>query len=288
MIFMGTGAAELVPAAFCECEYCTRVRQSGDRRNVRGRSGFQIDEKNLIDLGPDTNYTSALFNVSFKKTENIFFTHTHADHISFANLENLRRGTEPGTLDLWFAESAREGLKKCFDFALSVPIWDTERNLKFFQEHVTVHFVKPYETFRAGDMDVTALPASHPGLFGEPGLNYLFERNGKRFLYACDTGLWCEENYELLKGKPLDVVIMECTFGLRPILRTARHLNIEHMEEMIRRMQEGGAITAETAIYANHMNHYCGMLHEEMEAKMKELFGPNASVGYDGREIAPF
>ena len=30
-----------------------------------------------------------------------------------------------------------------------------------------------------------------------------FERNGRRFLYASDTGMYCEENYEFLKGKKI-------------------------------------------------------------------------------------
>lgn len=289
MIFMGTGSAQLIPAAFCECDYCTEVRHSADRRNVRGRSGFQIDEKNLIDFGPDTHYTAALYNISFRKTENIFFTHTHPDHFSFSNCEDIRRGMEPVSLNMWFPASARESMREYYEFALAHPLFGTLKDNKYMQDHIPVHFVKPYETFRAGDMDVTPVLANHPGLFdNETGLNYMFERNGKRFLYACDTGLWCDENYEFLKNKPADVIIIECTFGLMDIPRDAKHLNLAMMEEIVRRLEKVGVYTENTKLYGSHFCHQCGLLHAEMDAKFKEVFGPNAFAGYDGLEIAPF
>ena len=290
MIFMGTGAAQLIPSPFCECDYCKTVRLSDDKRNIRGRSGFQIDEKNLIDLGPDTQYTAGLYGVSFRKTENIFYTHCHTDHFSYANWENLHMCSEPVSLNAWLSEGAMAGMEKIASMLMNDPSREFDMNYHFIRDHITFHPVKLYETCRAGDMNVTALRANHPGQFKEEthGINWLFERNGKRFLYACDTGLWCDENYEFLKNTPLDIIVMDCTFGLLPRPRTDGHLNLEHFEEIIRRFEKKGIFTPDTLLYANHIGHQCGMLHAEFDAEMKVLFGPNASVSYDGLEIAPF
>ncbi len=51
--FLGTAAAEGVPALFCDCETCRESRLRGGR-NVRTRSQALVDGVLLIDMGPDT------------------------------------------------------------------------------------------------------------------------------------------------------------------------------------------------------------------------------------------
>jgi phosphoribosyl 1,2-cyclic phosphate phosphodiesterase len=46
MMFLGGGAAEGIPAAFCRCEYCMKVRQNGGK-DIRVRSTFRIDARQL-------------------------------------------------------------------------------------------------------------------------------------------------------------------------------------------------------------------------------------------------
>ena len=51
--YLGTAAAEGIPAIFCECETCKKTRERGGK-NIRTRSQALIDDKILIDLPADT------------------------------------------------------------------------------------------------------------------------------------------------------------------------------------------------------------------------------------------
>ena len=58
--FLGTAAAEAMPATFCNCKYCIEARRLGGK-NIRTRSQSIIDGKLLIDLPADTYYHFLLF-----------------------------------------------------------------------------------------------------------------------------------------------------------------------------------------------------------------------------------
>ena len=51
--YLGTAAAEGVPAIFCSCEVCKKARELGGR-NIRTRSQAIIDDRLLIDFPPDS------------------------------------------------------------------------------------------------------------------------------------------------------------------------------------------------------------------------------------------
>ena len=56
--YLGTGAAEGIPALFCRCKYCNGVRERGGRE-VRSRSQIFIDGELSIDFPPDAFYHAA-------------------------------------------------------------------------------------------------------------------------------------------------------------------------------------------------------------------------------------
>ena len=51
--FLGTAAAEGIPALFCECAVCKEAREKGGRF-IRTRSQALIDDDLLIDFNPDS------------------------------------------------------------------------------------------------------------------------------------------------------------------------------------------------------------------------------------------
>ncbi len=78
--FLGTGAAEGIPAMGCECSHCTQAREEGGRL-VRQRSavlfslpGYEL----LMDTPPDIR--KQLDSNGVHKINGIFLTHEHYDH----------------------------------------------------------------------------------------------------------------------------------------------------------------------------------------------------------------
>lgn len=290
MIFLGTGASEAIPNPFCECEVCRKAMASHDPREKRGRSAFSIDEQNLIDFGPDVISAAGRFCVPMSHLRNIFYTHFHSDHCDFVNWENPRMSvTPPPNVRVFLSEPALEGLKAFRDVILSYPSKDYARDIRFYEKMLEFVPLKPYDTVMADDMTVSALKTIHPGRFvGETALNYLFERNGKRFLYAADTGLYCEENYEFLKGKLLNILIMECSFGLQDLEQNSGHLSCKHAALMIDRFRKDGVVSDSTEIYMTHIGHKGGLNHVELQQKMRELTGLAVDAAYDGLRLADF
>ena len=77
--FFGTGASEGVPAVFCECEYCKKIRTLGGK-NIRLRTSVQLDDHILIDFSSD-GYAQSLFRgMDTTKITHVLITHSHEDH----------------------------------------------------------------------------------------------------------------------------------------------------------------------------------------------------------------
>ena len=262
MIFLGTGASEAIPNPFCECEVCRKALASDDPREKRGRSAFSIDEQNLIDFGPDVINAAGRFGLSMAHLRNLFYTHFHSDHCDFVNWENPRMSvTPPPHFRVFLSEPALTGVKVFRDLILSYPSKDYERDIRFYEQH-SGRFVN------------------------EIVLNYLFERNGRRFLYAADTGPYNEENYEFLKGKTLDILVTECSFGKSAPEKN--HQTCDSIMQMVDRFRKDGVVSDRTEIWLTHIGHKGGLNHTELQQKMREMVGPQISVAYDGLRLAAF
>lgn len=91
LLFMGTAAAEGIPALFCTCPVCERARRAGGRE-LRTRSGALIDGVLKLDFGPDS-YVHMLQNgIAYANVHSILITHTHSDHLALSELEYRRPG----------------------------------------------------------------------------------------------------------------------------------------------------------------------------------------------------
>ena len=85
--YLGTAAAEGVPAVFCNCAHCTYAREKGGRE-VRTRSGALVDGVIKIDFPPDAYMQMLLHGLDYSKLDHILITHTHSDHYSVSELLN--------------------------------------------------------------------------------------------------------------------------------------------------------------------------------------------------------
>ena len=77
--FLGTAAAEGIPAMFCHCDNCERARKAGGR-NIRTRFQTLIDGKLNIDFPADAYMHELAYGLNYADIRYYLFTHVHEDH----------------------------------------------------------------------------------------------------------------------------------------------------------------------------------------------------------------
>ncbi len=272
--FLGTAAAEGIPALWCECEVCRKAQQQRGR-DLRRRCAYLIDSDTLVDFGPDIFWQCTEFNIDLTRIDRIVFTHAHSDHLN--GIEFIWRRTP------WFSTLRHRikvfGSPAIFARMLSQITMDSSI-YQLSDLLIDPVEVRHGQTTDDGDFELLTLNADHaPGL--EPQV-HVISRNGKRFFIANDTGLLREESWELLKGVKLDLVEIDCTFGLRSPDWSRGHLGANSVLTFRDRLQELGCITPETPVYVNHFSHNGGALHADLEA----FFAPHRiRVAYDGLTV---
>lgn len=286
MLFLGTGAADVIPNPFCTCSICEHARKHPE--NGRLRSMMQLDRKTLIDFGPDLAAAAMKHDADLTDVERVFITHTHQDHFcaSNAGLLNMSRTRKGKPLTLYASEAAYQSVMAMYSRLEGVNLGLDEvaamrkGNLCFQPMKVGV----PYEF---EEYTVTAVQTTHRATEFEDGVNFLFEtREGRKVLYACDTGYYPEETLTLLQGKAVDLLVLEATWGSNHgDINLASHLNDEAFVEMLNVLLEHGIIREDTRVYASHINHKHDHTHELYQKWFNEHAPIPVVVARDGMEV---
>lgn len=262
---LGTSAAPVWPDIFSDSEYCVRIRKAGGK-NIRSRSQSVIDDKHLIDFGPDNFYHSVKFNVDFSQIKDIFVTHSHEDHFNENELEFASQGC--------FAyESAYDVLNVYCNETVA------DRAVKFETEDVKINVIHPYDTVITEDgYKWTALPASHGQQ--EEALNYIIEHKGKTLLYKVDSGTYTDpELWDFLSRYRFDCIITECTFTFEK-KEYGDHETYSSVLKLKEKLKTMGCISENTPFWLTHIHYISGgLLHDEMEEVCSK---DNIHVCYDG------
>ena len=272
--YLGTGAAEGVPALFCNCEYCRAARKRGGRE-IRSRAQVLYDDLS-VDFPPDAFYHAAILGADLSAIRYLLVTHSHMDHFSAADF--ILRGYKYAhdmtaeRLDIYAGEEV------CGIFEE-----DTRREMRGdVLEQIGVHPVGAFEELSFGDWHVHTLEARHTSQ--EP-LVYLLEKGGKRILHLCDTGLLPEEDYEYLErvgGEKLALVTLDCTFLYEPHGEIARHMGLDDCAEVLRRLEKLGLADKGTRRVITHFSHN-SMPSPERIARAEKEYGFVAA--YDGMTL---
>lgn len=286
-IFLGTGASEGIPAAFCNCPTCTRAREFGGR-NIRYRSSFLIDEENIIDLGPDFYHQVTENRLNMIGLRNIFVTHSHEDHISIPEL-GTRSSAIPNpeqTVNIYGSEKA---LGFIHDMMLRYLPSENRKKPNHCFSLYRFQALKPFETYFIDGLTVVPIESSHYGTApDELGMNYLItDRASRRFLYACDTGWYGENSWDYLRNNEIkpDYLVIECTYGTWELpYHSPGHLDYANLRLFLEKMSELGCITTETPVYVTHISHLNAHGYDEMRAYFNSLPW-NLIQAYDGMRI---
>ena len=260
---LGTGAADGIPALCGHSPVSDYARKHGGK-DMRTRSAAVLDDAIKIDFGPDTLAQVQREHLDTADWSAVVFTHSDDDHLACSEIQYFLFPFNLNDLLPFTLYGNGEVLRKIEE---RYPAWPLEL--------VETH---GYEPFSHAGYEVTPVLANHGN--GEEAHNLVFARDGKTLIYATDTGMWCDKNFEFLAGRQADALVIECTDGLHDSMWDG-HLNLETCLEMVARMSSVGAIRQDAQIVTTHHSHLGGR-HCDLA---RALGRHGITVGYDGLEI---
>ena len=268
--FLGTAAAEAIPALWCECEVCRKAKIRGGKE-IRRRCSYLLDDDTLIDFGPDAYWQSIEFGIDLPSIDRIVFTHSHEDHLNpvdlfWRNSPCFSRVTKPltviGSRRIFGTIMVHAGAAGVSDFATL---------------HLRPVPALPGERMRDGDLELLPLRANHDP-HSDP-LIYVFTRGGKSVLVANDTGWLSEESWKLLDGVKLDAAVIECTGAIQGAQWRDGHMGAETSVAFRTRLVETGSLAPDAPVAVNHFSHNGGANHDDLV----KYFAPHGiEVAWDG------
>lgn len=264
ILLNGTGGADGIPAIFTPSrvgDYA--LRHKG--KDIRTRTGALIDGHLKIDFGPETNFQCARDGVDARDWSAIFFTHSHEDHLSIAELQYM---LYPFNLNLAASLTIFANTFVADLLHERYPDWPFEI--------IETHSFHGFEY-----MGYEVIPISAYHKLDEDSQNIIFKKDGTTFLYGTDTGIWREPTWEFLRDFQLDGLVIECTDG-RNKSSYYGHLNIEECLATVQRLRDQGTLKPNAKIITTHHSHYGDATHAELE----EILNPfGIDVGFDGMEF---
>ena len=270
---VGSAAGKPVPRPFCRCRVCEAARRDGGR-DIRTRTAMHLyldrekigEPRYAVDLPPDTAHHMIRGGFCLDRLEHLLFTHKDGDHFdpTYLNIRPSILSDREALPILTLYGSATVGE------ALSERISDLTRVRAMFQE------VRPFEGFRAGELDVFPLLAAHgPGTV----LNYVIRAEGRTVLLAWDTGWWPEATWKAVAPFRFDAVSMECTVLGPSGTELGGHLTFPVLVKMKERLRALGCVQDSTPYVAVHIGDNGGLTY----AEACDLVAPHGiTVGYDG------
>lgn len=273
--FLGTGAAEGVPAEFCDCENCIRIRALGESE-ARTRSQVVIDDLISVDFPPEGYAHSLKYGVRLSKIEYLLVTHSHMDH--FYAHDFILRGYK-------YAQIKSVPVLKIFGNAEVGKVFSEccARELKpQVAPNLSFSEVKPFFEFSIGGYKVLAIPANHGKT--EDALLYYIERGGKGYLQLYDSGVVSDGALDYLKERSAhaDVVAYDCTFGQNLGGENARHMGVEDNIKVKAELEKRGIVDGKTRHILTHFSHNCNPTRENLRA-IEQRYGVIAA--YDGMTV---
>lgn len=272
--YLGTAAAEGIPAIFCECENCMKSKAAGGK-NIRTRSQALVDDRLLIDFPADTYMHFLEHNVPLTAINHCLITHSHADHLYPTELEMRKKG---------FSHIYQNNAPLIFysDEAGFEMISDIKTKFNILDEEVTVKKIPLYQAFDADGYSVTALRAAHDPKSSP--VVYLIEKDGKTLFYSHDTSEYPEESMEYLKTlkKPIDMISLDCTEACNDTTYVG-HLDLGRCIQLRSVLYDIGAADDHTIFVLNHFSHNGdNVMYDEF---VKIAAKHNFEVSYDGMVI---
>ncbi len=271
--YLGTAAAEGVPALFCECDTCQEAILKGGR-NIRTRSQAIVDDFILVDFPADSYFHMITNKLQFSKFQHLIITHSHPDHLYPADFEMRSVGyahfNEEKPLNIYANGSSFNQIKVVME---KYKLEKTNR--------IIMHEIIPNRPFLIEGYELLPLNANHSP--ASSPVMYLISHKNKIMLYAQDTGYFYDDVFEqLIKiKKPLDLISLDCTAGLLSNWRDG-HMSLDTNVELLNQLKGLNVIDENTKVIINHFSHNCLANYNKMQEAADDY---GIIVSYDGMEI---
>lgn len=249
--FLGTGAADW------------NIRDRQESAEFRRFSSVLVDGELLIDPGPHIfDYAACTGQPHlFDNLQNVIVTHSHPDHFVPESVTELCIETQRPLYGDQMIPQALIG--------------------KVDLNRLSFHPLPLRQTVAIGNYKITALKSNHgTDIPLEQTLNYLVERDGKRFFYGLDSGWLMYESWRVLRENPCDALIFEATIGDVPgDDRIFGHTSIAMLEIMLQTVRAQGALREGGQVYVSHM---ARTLHTNHAALIERLRPLGVIPAHDG------
>lgn len=264
VLLMGTGGADGIPSLYGNTRVDENARQKRGKE-IRSRAAALIDDSIKIDLGPDTLSQIQRLGIDARQWSALFVTHTDDDHFCLSEIQyGLFPFVELEHLDYTIYGNAMAKEKMSHKY----PKWPIDFRL-----------LEPFITTHHDGYSVTPIRANHSQ--SEICFNFIFEKENKKFLYATDTGFYSEETFRFLENQALDLLVVECSDGLKKTPYVG-HMDIAQCVELVQRLRQTNAIKPQAQVFTTHHTSAGDATHEELKA----LLAPyNIQPGFDGLTI---
>lgn len=271
--YLGTAAAEGIPAIFCDCETCRKSALAGGR-NIRTRSQALIDDCLLVDFPADTYMHFLQYGVPMTKIKSCLLTHSHLDHLHTDDLAMRRDG---------FAH-IRESFPLTFysDVSGYELIRAAKERYNIADDTVAAELLALNEPFEVEGYKVVALRAAHDPK--STPVVFLIEKDGKTLFYSNDSSEYPEESMAYLKTleKPLDLISLDCTEACNHATYIG-HLSLERCVALRQTLLDIGAADKNTKFILNHFSHNGENVLYDDFVKIAAEYG--FDVTYDGMVV---
>lgn len=252
VLFLGT----------CACDYSPKLKTEFFNSfdfDARRSSCLLLDGQYLIDCGEHALDSLRIAGVKYDSISDIFISHLHTDHFNAQHIAEIAKG-KVKKLRVWVREDAK------------VP--DIE-NVDFIKMSVG----EQYEV--SSNFTVMGMRANHDEKAAPQHL--LFEKDEKKFLYACDGAWFLNETWYRLKSTEVDLLVLDATCGdYVGDFRIGEHNAIPMIRLMLPSLRTWKVVNEYTEIYLSHI---AASLHKPHKETEKLIEADGLKLAYDGLRI---
>jgi phosphoribosyl 1,2-cyclic phosphodiesterase len=186
--FLGTGARFPLPRWGCDCPQCGHAKT--DPKGMRSRSSILVNERVLVDPGPDIyRQLATLAPGELAAIRDVVVTHPHADHyLGLDDLSQLRHLLQPEQIPIWAQFDSWTLILVTFNYLVSHEL-DPEQSRERPFVRCDMTLGQPFQPCE--ELKFTPFDTFHTSTFTTAGL--VIEQGNRRVVYApsfFDSAFW--------------------------------------------------------------------------------------------------